>query len=149
MDKVELQIEIIIATNIMMEFVVKHLQISAKEMETALKSYQHYQETKELPAMASETSTSTTSLTDDEKVSIGKIFLTIVHMYRYGDNEILPMAKSLMDSLWQLIRMCEPLQKTKCPATIDAEYMKLPMALKERYAQEMLSLESLKNTLYY
>ena len=149
MDKLALQLEIAIATGKMMEFVMKHLQVSVKEMDNALKSYQHYQETKELPEMAYDSSFMTmTTLTDEERTSISKIYLTIIHMFEYGDEEIVTMAISIMDSLWQLVRMYEPMQKTKCPEIIEDEFKKLPSILKERYAQEMVSLESLKNTLY-
>ena len=118
-------------------------------MDNALKSYQHYQETKEFQEMTYDSSAMTmTTLTDEERTSISKIYLTIIHMFEYGDEEIVTMAISLMESLWQLVRMYEPMQKIKCPETIEDEFKKLPSILKERYAQEMVSLESLKNTLY-
>jgi len=148
MDKLALQLEISIATSKMMELVMKHLQISVKEMDNALKSYQNYQETTELTTMMYDSSSSMTmtTVTDEERASISKIYLTIIHMFEYGDDEIITMAVSLLESLWQLVRMYDPIQKIKCPETIETEFKKL--SLKERYAQEMLSLESLKNTLY-
>ena len=147
MDKLALQLEISIATSKMMELVMKHLQISVKEMDNALKSYQNYQETTELTTMMYDSSSMTmTTVTDEERASISKIYLTIIHMFEYGDDEIITMAVSLLESLWQLVRMYDPIQKIKCPETIETEFKKL--SLKERYAQEMLSLESLKNTLY-
>ncbi len=147
MDKLALQLEISIATSKMMELVMKHLQISVKEMDNALKSYQNYQETTELTTMMYDSSSMTmTTITDEERASISKIYLTIIHMFEYGDDEIITMAVSLLESLWKLVRMYDPIQKIKCPETIETEFKKLP--LKERYAQEMLSLESLKNTLY-
>lgn len=149
MDKLALQLEISIATSKMMELVMKHLQISVKEMDNALKSYQNYQETTELTTMMYDSSSSSmtmTTVTDEERASISKIYLTIIHMFEYGDDEIITMAVSLLESLWQLVRMYDPIQKIKCPETIETEFKKL--LLKERYAQEMLSLESLKNTLY-
>lgn len=148
MDKLALQLEISIATGKMMELVMKHLQISVKEMDNALKSYQNYQETTELTTMMYDSSSSMTmtTVTDEERASISKIYLTIIHMFEYGDDEIITMAVSLLESLWQLVRMYDPIQKIKCPETIETEFKKL--SLKERYAQEMLSLESLKNTLY-
>ena len=147
MDKLALQLEISIATSKMMELVMKHLQISVKEMDNALKSYQNYQETTELTTMMYDSSSMTmTTVTDEERASISKIYLTIIHMFEYGDDEIITMAVSLLESLWQLVRMYDPIQKIKCPETIETEFKKLP--LNERYAQEMLSLESLKNTLY-
>lgn len=149
MDKLALQLEISIATSKMMELVMKHLQISVKEMDNALKSYQNYQETTELTTMMYDSSSSSmtmTTVTDEERASISKIYLTIIHMFEYGDDEIITMAVSLLESLWQLVRMYDPIQKIKCPETIETEFKKL--SLKERYAQEMLSLESLKNTLY-
>lgn len=147
MDKLALQLEISIATGKMMELVMKHLQISVKEMDNALKSYQNYQETRELTTIMYDSSSVTmTTITDEERASISKIYLTIIHMFEYGDDEIITMAVSLLESLWQLVRMYDPIQKIKCPETIETEFKKLP--LNERYAQEMLSLESLKNTLY-
>ena len=147
MDKLSLQLEISIATGKMMELVMKHLQISVKEMDNALKSYQNYQETTGLTTMMYDSSSMTmTTVTDEERASISKIYLTIIHMFEYGDDEIITMAVSLLESLWQLVRMYDPIQKIKCPETIETEFKKLP--LDERYAQEMLSLESLKNTLY-
>lgn len=147
MDKLALQLEISIATGKMMELVMKHLQISVKEMDNALKSYQNYQETTELTTIMYDSSSVTmTTITDEERASISKIYLTIIHMFEYGDDEIITMAVSLLESLWQLVRMYDPIQKIKCPETIETEFKKLP--LNERYAQEMLSLESLKNTLY-
>lgn len=151
MDKLALQLEISIATSKMMELVMKHLQISVKEMDNALKSYQNYQETTKLTTMMYDSSSSSSSMTmttvtDEERASISKIYLTIIHMFEYGDDEIITMAVSLLESLWQLVRMYDPIQKIKCPETIETEFKKL--SLKERYAQEMLSLESLKNTLY-
>jgi hypothetical protein len=147
MDKLALQLEISIATGKMMELVMKHLQISVKEMDNALKSYQNYQETTELTTIMYDSSSVTmTTVTDEERASISKIYLTIIHMFEYGDDEIITMAVSLLESLWQLVRMYDPIQKIKCPETIETEFKKLP--LNERYAQEVLSLESLKNTLY-
>lgn len=149
MDKLALQLEISIATSKMMELVMKHLQISVKEMDNALKSYQNYQETTELTTMMYDSSSMTmTTVTDEERASISKIYLTIIHMFEYGDDEIITMAVSLLESLWQLVRMYDPIQKIKCPETIETAFKKMPLTLKERYTQEMLSLESLKNTLY-
>ena len=144
MDKLALQLEIAITTGKMMEFIMKHLQVSVKEMDNALKSYQYNQETTEYDS----SSMTMTTLTDEDRTSISKIYLTIIHMFEYGDDEIITMAISLMESLWQLVRMYDPIQKIKCPETIETAFKKMPLTLKERYAQEMLSLESLKNTLY-
>lgn len=144
MDKLALQLEIAITTGKMMEFIMKHLQVSVKEMDNALKSYQYNQETTEYDS----SSMTMTTLTDEDRTSISKIYLTIIHMFEYGDDEIISMAISLMESLWQLVRMYDPIQKIKCPETIETAFKKMPLTLKERYAQEMLSLESLKNTLY-
>lgn len=144
MDKLALQLEIAITTGKMMEFIMKHLQVSVKEMDNALKSYQYNQETTEYDS----SSMTMTTLTDEDRTSISKIYLTIIHMFEYGDDEIITMAISLMESLWQLVRMYDPIQKIKCPETIETAFKKMPLTLKESYAQEMLSLESLKNTLY-